>query len=93
MMLRVVAEVLRRRHAEGWLVGGSVRDRESGRYSPDLDIAVTDDPEAVAAEVAHALDVPWFCLSQRHGACRVVGAEGHVLCRCRHGSSRSTPCG
>ena len=48
-MLQAVADILRRRQAEGWLVGGSVRDRELGRYSPDLDVVVADDPAQVAA--------------------------------------------
>ncbi len=77
-MLRVVSDVLRRRRARGWLVGGSVRDRELGRPSPDIDLVVADDPGAVAKEVAAALKAPWFALSERHGAYRVVGREGHV---------------
>jgi poly(A) polymerase len=78
MMLQVVADILRRRQTTGWLVGGSVRDRELGRYSPDLDVAVADDPAAVAREIAGALRVPWFALSERHLAYRVVGHEGRV---------------
>ncbi|MFH1834376.1 MAG: hypothetical protein ABH877_05065 [bacterium] len=78
MMLQVVGEILRRRQTEGWLVGGSVRDRELGRYSPDLDVVVADDPAGVAREVATRLSSPWFALSARHGAYRVMGPEGHV---------------
>jgi len=78
MMLQVVADILRRRQTEGWLVGGSVRDRELGRYSPDLDVVVADDPAGVAREVAVRLASPWFALSTRHGAYRVVGPNGHV---------------
>jgi hypothetical protein len=77
-MLRVVAEILRRRHSEGWLVGGSVRDLELRRFSPDLDIVVADDPRAVAREIAQVLGVPWFVLSERHPTFRVMAAEGHV---------------
>ncbi len=78
MMLRTVAEILRRKQTEGWLVGGSVRDRELGRYSPDLDVAVAGDAAAVAKEIAGSLDAPWFALSERHMAYRVMGDEGHV---------------
>jgi tRNA nucleotidyltransferase/poly(A) polymerase len=78
MMLQVVADILRRRQTTGWLVGGSVRDRELGRYSPDLDVTVADDPAAVAREAASALGAPWFALSERHLAYRVVGREGRI---------------
>lgn len=77
-MLRVVADILRRRHSEGWLVGGSVRDLELRRYSPDLDIVVVDDPRAVAYGIAEVLHVPWFLLSERHPTFRVMGREGHI---------------
>jgi|WetSurMetagenome_2_1015567.scaffolds.fasta_scaffold10297_3 tRNA nucleotidyltransferase/poly(A) polymerase len=83
-MLQVVADILRRRGTEGWLVGGSVRDLGLGRFSSparepvDLDIVVADDPRAVARELAKRLDVPWFPLSERHAAYRVMGGEGHV---------------
>jgi poly(A) polymerase len=76
--LRAVADILGYRQTTGWLVGGSVRDRELGRYSPDLDVVVADDPAAVAREVAGALGAPWFALSERHLAYRVMGREGHV---------------
>ncbi len=78
MMLETVAHILRRRRTQGWLVGGTVRDRESGGGSPDLDVVVADDPAAVAREIAGRLDSPWFALSARHGAYRVIGTEGHV---------------
>jgi len=77
-MLRVLAEILERRGSEGWLVGGSVRDRILARYSPDLDVAVADDAAAVAKEVAAALQAPWFALSERHPTYRVLGADGYV---------------
>jgi poly(A) polymerase len=77
-MLSAVAEILQHRRSEGWLVGGSVRDRLLGRYSPDLDIAVADDAQAVAAQLAETLRSPWFALSERHHAYRVLGDGGHV---------------
>ena len=77
-MLQVAARVLVGRDVEGWLVGGSVRDRELGCPAPDLDLVVAGDPAAVAGDIALALDVPWFALSERHRAFRVVGRQGHV---------------
>ncbi len=77
-MILVVTEVLRRRGAAGWLVGGSVRDRELGRFSPDVDVAVMDDAAAVAKEVAAAVGSPWFALSERHPAYRVLGPGGYL---------------
>ena len=65
-MLQVVADILRRRGTEGWLVGGSVRDLELGRSSSparepvDLDIVVADDPRAVARELAGVSTFPGF---------------------------------
>jgi len=78
MMLEAVADTLWRRRTEGWLVGGTVRDREWGFRSPDLDVVVADDPAAVAREIAGRLASPWFALSARHGAYRVMGGQGHV---------------
>lgn len=77
-MLQTVSEILTKRGIEGWLVGGSVRDRELGRESPDLDIVVAGDAGAVAQELAAVLKAPWFALSERHLTYRVVGREGHV---------------
>lgn len=78
MMLQTVVDVLLRRGSEGWLVGGSVRDRELGRDSPDLDIVVGDDARAVAKEIAADIGAPWFLLSERHPAYRVMGRAGHI---------------
>ncbi|MCE5254131.1 MAG: hypothetical protein LLG45_08010 [Actinomycetia bacterium] len=78
MILQAASDVLRLRRTEGWLVGGTVRDRELGRYSPDVDMVVADDAATVAADIAAGLRAPWFALSERHGAYRVVGREGHV---------------
>ncbi len=77
-MLQTVAAVLRRCGVQGWLVGGTVRDRQLGRYSPDLDVAVAAEAAAVVADVAQALGAPWFALSERHGAFRVVVGRVHV---------------
>lgn len=77
-MLGVVAAVLREHGANGWLVGGSVRDRQLGRSSPDIDVVVTGDARAIARDVAAKLRVPWFTLSTEFRAYRVVGETAHV---------------
>ncbi len=77
-MLGAVAEILMRRGSEGWLVGGSVRDRMLGRFSPDLDVVVRDDAAEVARQVAGVLRSPWFSLSERYPTYRVLGSDGHV---------------
>jgi poly(A) polymerase len=77
-MLAIAAAVLREHGAEGWLVGGSVRDLQLGCDSPDIDLAVTGDARAIAHDVARGSGLPWFALSERHGAFRVVGEHAHV---------------
>ena len=77
-MLRIAAAVLAQHGAQGWLVGGSVRDLKLGCDSPDIDLAVTGDAAAIARAVARGLGLPWFALSERHGAYRVVGRDAHV---------------
>jgi poly(A) polymerase len=77
-MLPTAAAVLREHGVEGWLVGGTVRDRELGRYSPDIDLAVSGDAAALSRDIARALGAPWFTLSEPHQAYRVVGRQGHV---------------
>lgn len=54
-------------------MGGTVRDRLLGLSSPDIDVAVADDPRALAAAVAEETGLPWFALSHEFGAYRVVG--------------------
>lgn len=87
MIEQVVAETMRRHHTQGWLVGGTVRDRQVGRFSPDLDIVVDDNPRLVAEEIAASLGSPWFALSTRHGAFRVMAAQGHVDVAALQGST------
>jgi tRNA nucleotidyltransferase/poly(A) polymerase len=78
MMLQALTEVLQRRRTEGWVGGGSVRDLELGRSSPDLDLVVAADAATVAREAARLLKVPCFALSERHSAYRVMGCDGHI---------------
>jgi tRNA nucleotidyltransferase/poly(A) polymerase len=83
VLLEAVLAVLGRRSFQGWLVGGSVRDRQLGRPSTDLDVCVAGVPAgegpareaafAVAREVAADLSTPFFTLSHEFGAYRVVG--------------------
>ncbi len=76
--LKVVSRVLQELGIAGWLVGGSVRDLGLGLSSPDLDVVVGGDAALVAGQVARATERPWFALSERHGAYRVVGSGWHV---------------
>lgn len=77
-MLQALQTVLERRGSEGWSVGGTVRDRLLGRSSLDHDVVVADDPAEVARQLAALLRAPWFPLSTRHGAYRVLGREAQV---------------
>jgi tRNA nucleotidyltransferase/poly(A) polymerase len=77
-MLRTVADILKRRRVQGWLVGGSIRDRVLGLSSPDVDLVVAEDAALIAQDTARALGRPWFTLSERHAAHRVMGPLGHV---------------
>lgn len=89
-METALVTTLERLGARGWLVGGTVRDRELGRLSSDLDVVVgavvggAGDAETVrlardvAAGVAAALGSPWFTLSREFGAFRVVGPGGDL---------------
>ena len=56
-----------------WFVGGTVRDRELGHVSPDIDVVTAGDAADLAARVARRAGLPWFPLSHEFGAYRVVG--------------------
>ena len=58
-----------------WLVGGALRDRLLGRPTADFDVAVGDDPRAVARTLAEAADGHAFKLSEGFGAWRVVARD------------------
>ncbi len=55
-----------------WIVGGAVRDAALGREVTDLDLAVAEDPRAVARAIAAELGEHAFELSAEFGAWRVV---------------------
>ena len=57
--------------AEGWLVGGALRDELLGRSVIDLDVACRE-PELAARAFARASGGAPFPLSERHGAWRIA---------------------
>jgi poly(A) polymerase len=59
-----------------WIVGGALRDELLGRDVTDIDIAVEEDPEGAARELAAELRGPVFQLSEAFGAWRVVDRRG-----------------
>lgn len=66
-----------------YVVGGYARDRLLGRPTLDIDLAVGDEPRAVARRLASHLDAHVFPLSQEHGAWRVSPRDagngaGHI---------------
>jgi len=85
--LEAFSHVLQGLGIEGWLVGGSLRDLGLGLSSPDWDVVVAGDAALVAGQVAHATGRPWFALSERHGAYRVVGPSWHVDVAALRGAS------
>jgi tRNA nucleotidyltransferase/poly(A) polymerase len=64
--------------AGAWVVGGAVRDELLGRPIVDLDIACTE-TERAARAAARASGGSPFPLSERHGAWRVVLADGRTI--------------
>jgi poly(A) polymerase len=72
--------VLRRLLADGpdaWFVGGAVRERLAGRWSPDLDVAIAGDDAAgrLARAVARETSGHAFPLSDAFGAWRVTAPD------------------
>jgi tRNA nucleotidyltransferase/poly(A) polymerase len=63
---------------EAWIVGGAVRDRALERPLVDLDVAVRE-PEQAARKLAGQVGGAPFLLSERHGAWRVVLADGRTV--------------
>ena len=63
---------------EAWIVGGAVRDELLGRPLVDLDVACAD-PAQAARMAARASGGTPFPLSERHGAWRVVLADGRTV--------------
>jgi hypothetical protein len=64
--------------AEGWLVGGVLRDELLGRPVVDLDVACRE-PERAARAFARAGGGAPFPLSERHGAWRIALADGRTV--------------
>jgi poly(A) polymerase len=61
--------------AEGWLVGGAVRDQLLGRETADFDVAVAGDARALAAQLARSTNAHRFALSDDFGAWRVIARD------------------
>jgi Poly A polymerase head domain len=64
--------------AEGWLVGGALRDELLGRPIVDLDVACRE-PEIAARAFARACGGAPFPLSERHGAWRIALEDGRTV--------------
>jgi hypothetical protein len=64
--------------AEGWLVGGALRDELLGRPVVDLDVACRE-PELAARAFARARGGAPFPLSERHGAWRIALEDGRTV--------------
>src|SRR5665811_1317406 len=77
-MLNALRTVASRGGCRVWLVGGTVRDRELGLSSSDIDVVVEGDAAELAADVAAELGRPWFALSHDFGAYRVAGDGGYL---------------
>ena len=60
---------------DGWLVGGTVRDRLLGRATADYDVATSGSAAGVAQAVGRAADGFAFELSEAFGAWRVVAHD------------------
>lgn len=78
VMLNALRTVASRGGCRVWLVGGTVRDRELGLSSSDIDVVVEGDAAELAADVAAELGRPWFALSHDFGAYRVAGDGGYL---------------
>jgi tRNA nucleotidyltransferase/poly(A) polymerase len=63
---------------EAWIVGGAVRDRYLERPLLDLDVALRE-PQQAARTLAKRVGGAPFLLSERHGAWRVVLADGTTV--------------
>ena len=61
--------------ADGWLVGGAVRDRLLGRSTTDYDVSIAGEPRSLARQLARAAGGHSFALSEGFGAWRVVARD------------------
>jgi len=76
-LLVAVARRLVADGAEGWLVGGAIRDTIRGRPGPlEIDLLVPDDPFGFARRVAAALGGSFVALDEDRQIARVVVGEG-----------------
>lgn len=70
------ARELRSLGAEGYLVGGVVRDMLLGRATHDVDVAVSGDALTLARALADALGGAFYPLDEERGVARVVLVGG-----------------
>jgi poly(A) polymerase len=77
-LLHVLVDAVAEWEHPVWFVGGTVRDRELGVFSPDIDVVTSGDPATLAERVSGLSGRPWFPLSHEFGAYRVVGEAGGV---------------
>ncbi|GAC1644369.1 MAG: CCA tRNA nucleotidyltransferase [Herpetosiphon sp.] len=71
-LLMTIQDVVVEQRNEGWLVGGTLRDRLLGRATNDLDIAVTGDVFALAHLVADRVHGSPIVLDRSHPAMRIT---------------------
>jgi tRNA nucleotidyltransferase/poly(A) polymerase len=64
--------------AEGWIVGGAVRDERLGRPVLDIDVACRE-PRESATRYARAVGGAVFPLSEQHGAWRVAAGGDETV--------------
>ena len=57
---------------QAYIVGGFIRDRQLGRDTDDIDIAVNDDVPRLAKEIADALGGKYFMLDEANHIARVI---------------------
>lgn len=64
MLLDTVASLLDQHHAQGWFVGGSLRNALLGLSAPDVDLAVTCEPMLLARALRERLPVTIAALNR-----------------------------
>ncbi|MCH8283932.1 MAG: hypothetical protein IIC20_05075 [Chloroflexi bacterium] len=85
-MLATVQRHLAQQNAQGYLVGGAVRDALLDRPIEDLDVAVAVDPKALADALRSPLAASVVALDERRRTFRLVLGRGR-------GEPPATHCG
>jgi len=71
-VLGLIAEILKSRGVQAFLVGGFLRDLLLGVSTRDIDLAVVGDAPSLARDLAERLDGSFVPLGERHQMARVV---------------------